>query len=349
MVKGPLYSWQNAVVMDPVAASSYRRFMLEQLARHSAFEDAFSGIVIDRSDWADFYNLDEDDGVSFVEGAAAEPGESGVSGAMRVSYLVSIAVLRAALVAAAAAAATRGTPAGAGIMLMNTYGNARLDTLRHYDGSFSEGNGVNGVGLLGLLSPAILWTYDAVECCTSATQTATFFQSQLLLGVMPMVPLPGNDHAIAWGNATALAAYTRYGGLLAALATKVWALHAHIVAPVNASGTVAAKANAFVALVDGKPGEQCLLVVVAFGATPTGPARLNLTSIDRAWATPHPLHTHRGIRTPAPAAAATYAVDVLLPGAATWLPLPAAAAPSFMLDTPLADGAALVRVRVASS
>lgn len=91
--------------------------------------------------------------------------------------------LRASLSTAIAAAKSRRlatgrgpAPFGNGIMLMNTLGNARLDQLRWYDGTFSEGSSVNGVGILGAASPAILWTYDENECCSSAERVALYFQ-----------------------------------------------------------------------------------------------------------------------------------------------------------------------------
>lgn len=335
--------------MDPAEGSSYRAFMLEQLERHILYEDGFAGIIIDRSDWADFYNLDGDDGVSFVEGAAALPGETGVASALRVSYLQTIAELRAAMVSAAARAraSTGATPYGAGLMLMNTLGNARMDSLRHYDGTFSEGNGVSGVGLLGLMSPAILWTYDTAECCSSAARADLFFQAQLYLGVQPMLPFPGNDHSLPWDPAS-IPYYLHYGPLLAALSTRVWALNSHIAAAVNASGIAAAKVNAFIALVDGG-GDQALLLPVVLGAVPNGTARINCTAVDRAWQSMHPALQARQRAAPSPApagaAAVNYVIDALLPGAGVWTPLPTQLSPSFLLDVPLANGAALVRIR----
>ena len=250
------YSWQNAVVVDP-GAESYHAFMLEQLARHIVYEDAFGGFICDRSDWMDVSSLQRDDGLTFVEEAANATG-SGVGASLKVSYSRMTADLRAVLDAGPAAlAALRATlePAaaarlssgmnGQGVMMMNVIGNARLDQFRPYDGVFAEGSAVNAVGLLGIMSPAILWTYDSNECCRSSEWADMYFQQHLVMGVMPMLPFPGNDHAIGF-DAAAAAYYVRYGPMMEAVAPKVWALFPHILSLVNVSGTTTyAKANAF--------------------------------------------------------------------------------------------------------
>ena len=107
-------------------------------------------------------------------------GLSGAAASLKLSYLAMTRDLRTALGAAIAAAPAPApgapSPSGAGIMLMNTLGNARLDQLRWYDGTFSEGSAVNGVGILGASSPAILWTYNSGECCNDAAQASLYFQ-----------------------------------------------------------------------------------------------------------------------------------------------------------------------------
>jgi hypothetical protein len=111
--------------------------------------------------------------------------DAGTAASLKLSYLAMTADLRAALSVStamrqkAAAISTSPAPAGSGIMMMNTVGNARLDQLRWYDGTFSEGSAVNGVGILGAASPAILWTYNEGECCSSPEQAALFFQVHL--------------------------------------------------------------------------------------------------------------------------------------------------------------------------
>ena len=193
VVQGAYYSWQNAIVVDP-GVESYHAFMLEQLARHIVYEDAFGGIIVDRSEhvpqnvygdhlpsrnltlvlptsaspttsrtalcfpnarsWMDVSSLQRDDGLTFIPEAVVN-GSSGVGASLKVAYQRMIADLRAVLDAGPSAA--RGMN-GAGIMMMNVLGNARLDVFRHYDGIFSEGSLVNAAGLLGAMSPTILWT-----------------------------------------------------------------------------------------------------------------------------------------------------------------------------------------------
>lgn len=130
----------------------------------------------------DLYNLARDDGVSFLPEIVAA-GLPGTASSLKLSYLAMTRDLRVSLTASIAAATQRErqggitlTPAGSGIMLMNTGGNARVDQLRWYDGTFSEGHAVNGVGILGAASPATLWTYNEDECCSSPDRAALYFQ-----------------------------------------------------------------------------------------------------------------------------------------------------------------------------
>ncbi len=132
----------------------------------------------------DLYNLAYDDGVSFLP-EVVSAGLPGTASSMKLSYLAMTADLRASLAASVAAAVAKSaksdspgssTPRGSGIMMMNTGGNARLDQLRWYDGTFSEGHAVNAVGILGAASPAILWTYDQGECCSTPQAAALYFQ-----------------------------------------------------------------------------------------------------------------------------------------------------------------------------
>ena len=381
--RGPIYSWQNAIVVDPGDAQ-YHAFLLEQLVRHVQYEDAFAGVIIDRSDWQDQFNLRADDNLTFLPELAAVNSSWGVVRSLRVTYAAMIADLRASLTAAlagkraaAAAAAAAGaaapaaTPLGDGIMLMNTVGNCRLDAFRHYDGQFSEGHAVNAVGLLGLLSPAILWTYNAAECCGSAAATSAYLQHHLYMGVAPMNPFPGNDHAIAW-DAGVAAQYARYGALFGALRGRVWALQPHILTP-NATAPGGARVNAFVVPLAGAGAggaegaavgvaAPSLVLVVALAQNGTQWASVNVTAWERVWAeqSRHPLlrqgsGSAAGAAGAAGAAVQTYALETLAPGPGrAWQPLAAlptlacgaGGAPcSAVLPVPLTEGCALVRVR----
>lgn len=357
---GAIYSWQNSIVIDNGDAA-YHAFLVEQLLRHIIYEDAFAGIVIDRSDWMDLYNLDVDDGLSFLPEVALAKNVSGAAASCKRAYARMAEDLRAALTvghAAAVSAPSGGvTPLGSGLMLQNLVGNARVDMFRYFDGIFSEGNLVNGIGILGIASPAIMWLYTASECCATPAATASYFQTHLYMGVMPMAPYPGNDHAIAWDPRVS-ALFARYGTLFGAVAPRVWCLAPHLAAPAAGSGAAAPKVNAFVSLVDASAAapEQVLLVPVMLGGD--GPAALNLTRFDRAWGEEHPLVlTRRLARDATPAAAPTsFSFDVAVPGVTGFVPLAGAPATltcgsapappcTLLLTVPLVEGAALVRVR----
>jgi hypothetical protein len=386
LVHGPWYSWQNAVVIDP-GVEEYHAFMIEQMVRHVVHEDAFAGVAVDRSDWQDLYNCALDDGVSFVP-EAVEPGVpmSGVCSSMRITYAAMISDLRAAITLVpglvaeerAGAGMPRGAaPVGMGILLLNRYGNGRLDQYRHYDGLFSEGMAVNGAGLIAVSTPGVLWTYDWTSCCSDETRARAYFQAHLFMGLCPMLPFPGNDHAIA-PNASAAAFYAVYAPLLRAVAPKVWLLEAHVVAVVNgSSGTGYAKVNAFVTPVlspaqeaagrialgaggsgvgGAAPTEQAITLAVVFASDPSGVVTLHLTGIDRAWRSPHPLlRAHRamgGVLLDAhgEGAGAVYTAEVLWPGQGwAWAPLASFSTPSTLLQVPVVQGAAVVRIRAAPS
>jgi len=376
---GPIYSWQNAIVVDP-GDEKYHAFLLEQLVRHIVYEDAFAGIVVDRSDWQDQFNLERDDGLTFLpELAATAHAGAGIVASLRVSYAAMIADLRAAMTATLALAGRRraqaalgapaATPLGSGVMLMNTVGNSRLDMMRHYDGIFAEGHAVSGVGLLGLRSPAILWLYSAAECCSTPAAAGAYFQTHLYLGAFPMAPFPGNDHAIPWDPAVA-ALFVRYGPLFGALRARTWALLPHIVALSNATSTTSAKVNAFVAPLVAAPAAAqagaaaaALVIAVMLGGDPSGRVGVNVSSWDRVWAAgarQHPLVPSAAAATPAAATSpttTTYAIEVLVPGlGSAWGPLPGlptfacgAGGPacSAVLPVQLAEGCAMVRIKVA--
>lgn len=363
LVQSAIYSWQNAVVMDP-GVPSYHSFLLEQLERHITCEDGFAGIVIDRSDWQDLYNLARDDGTSFLPEVIGA-GFSGTAASLKLSYLAMTADLRAALSVStatrqqAAAISTSPVPAGSGIMMMNTVGNARLDQLRWYDGTFSEGSAVNGVGILGAASPAILWTYNEGECCSSPEQAALFFQAQLYMGVCPMAPFPGNDHSID-PSPVAQTYYASYGPLFRAVASKVWVLAPHIVGVVNstANGSSFAKVNAF-AVPDTNGTDVDLVIPVVMGQA-GGSVYLNVTGADRVWA---PVARRRGRCSIHPAvhadcnhaggaggllnSAVEYEYSVQWPGGSgTWEPLYSTTQPSAVVNVTLhVEGAAVVRIQ----
>ena len=361
--EGLIFSWQNSIVVDPGDAS-YHDFLIEQLVRHIELEDAFAGIVIDRSDWMDHYNLLADDGVTFVPETVKPDGSGGIVASLKVSYASIIADLRGAMTAALAtkttSTTTTTTPLGQGIMLMNCVGNARIDMLRHYDGGFSEGYAINAAGLLGLRMPSILWTKNANECCSTADKTASFMQHHLYMGVAPMAPFPGNDHAITWDPLVA-GLYARYGPLFGALRARTWALFPHIARLDNASSKTYAKVNAFVVPYNSDPSSPSpsLVLSIMMGEAASGSVGVSVKAFDRVFAATglaaHPL-LREGRVSVGTGIDTRYALEVMTPGlGASWMPLPGM--PSFTCGSPggapcdlivpvtLFEGCALVRIR----
>lgn len=390
VVHGPYYSWQNAVVVDP-GTPDYHSFMLEQLVRQIMYVDAFAGIVIDRSDWQDVYNFHMDDGISFVAEAVnnkTNPPLTGVSSSMKVTYATMIQDLRTAITnmpyilakkeeyiqkypsssssSTASSHLVRSvTPSGKGIMMMNGVGNSRLDNYRYYDGTFSEGYAVNGEGLLSIMSPGILWTYDPSEVGTSTNQSGRYFQTHIYMGIVPMAPFIGNDHSIDW-DVTAVSLYSRYGSLFRSIANKVWALYPHIVSITNETASVYAKLNAFVTLstINNAP-EQTLTIPVMLAENCTGNVYVNLTNIQRIWTGdvrifPQPdrnLHIHPYLRPRNEEISinthyrsllrgTNYIFEVLYPGVnSTFQPLLTTTDTSLILTVPVVENCAIVRVR----
>ena len=219
-------AWDNGVLMDPGRAS-YMAEMVTQQQRRVAMIPSFQGVVVDRSDYARYYNLQHDDGVTFT----GAPGYS-QSWSMKRSYLEVIAGTRQAL--------------GTGkIMLMNSLGYSSLSFMPSFDGTFSEGKAVNAAGLLGAGGMVnIMWTTSAWECCRTAALADVYLQHRIYMGVFPMAPIPAADHSISYDPVSA-GYYADYGPLFAALQGKRYSLAAHAVAVAGPKGTTAV-ANAFV-------------------------------------------------------------------------------------------------------
>ena len=111
-------AWDNGVLMDP-GRPSYSREMVAQTQRRLAKIPHFQGMVVDRSDYSRYYNLEHDDGVTLT------PSGQPQSWSMKRSYLEVIAKLRAAV----------GTTK---VMLMNSLGYSSLSMMPSYDGTFSR-------------------------------------------------------------------------------------------------------------------------------------------------------------------------------------------------------------------
>lgn len=195
--EGPILDWQGSAVLDPGDAT-LGAYVAAQVRRHSVCAGAggVGGFVLDENFRGALYNLDADDGISFVGGAPAA--------SLRVGWLAALRRLREA------------APAAAVVLRNANMGTLRLDTNADIDGFFSEPAPADGVGVLAAFMPATLWTLDASYCCSSPALAAAFFGGHLVRGVHPMAPFPGNDHAVDFANSTVRAMYAEYGPLFRA-------------------------------------------------------------------------------------------------------------------------------------
>jgi hypothetical protein len=198
----PYGSWEGALVTD-CGELAYQEFLLEQAQRHVDLLPESDGLCIDRLDWLRMYNHNRADGVSRI-------GERDVA-SLVVSWHALLARLGPLL-------------HDAGKVLFVNNHTKRLDLLRHVDGIFDEftyaGSPLNTTALLTLFKPALGWTGAASDL---QPDPDAFFQRYLYLGVFPMAPFSGNDHALR-PDPWVTAQYLRYGPLLNALRGRRWVL-----------------------------------------------------------------------------------------------------------------------------
>ena len=146
---------------------------MEQLKLHLERLPHFEGIAIDRLDYSEFFNYDYDDNTSWVprNGSQLTPtkGDLSVWGparALRLSYRHTFHRLHEVLHPSSVAgnhSAPRPRAQKDRMMLNNCNTVCRLDEMRAFDGTFSEGAALNGVAWTGLRNPTILWTYNLAE------------------------------------------------------------------------------------------------------------------------------------------------------------------------------------------
>ena len=174
--KGFRKDWVGTTDMD-MGEPVFQDLIAEQATRHLEKLAHFEGIAIDRLDYSEFFNLDRDDGISWVPSAAAKagPGPHRAARSLRHSHRAMFARL----------AEIFHNRADKKMMWMNCNSLCRIDLLGSFDGSFSEGAALNAVAWTGLFSPTIMWTYTLTG--QSAAELDTFFQQRLLMNVYPMV------------------------------------------------------------------------------------------------------------------------------------------------------------------
>ena len=110
------------------------------------------------------------------------------------------------------------------MMLNNCNLLCRLDEMRAFDGTFSEGASLNAVAWTGLRNPTILWTYALSD---DLAVLNAYFQQHLLMDTYPMAPMPKNDHSITPGSQVVEQAYLDYAPLFDVMHGARWLLTAH--------------------------------------------------------------------------------------------------------------------------
>ena len=152
--------WVGTTLMDPMEPI-FENLLVEQLQRHIDRLPNFEGIAIDRLDYSEYFNYGEhfgqDDNTSWipVNGSGRSAGSTnysswtwGASRALRLSYRHTFSRLHQVLHAPAIAARARGEHHSAArrqgtgknyMMFQNCNWLCRLDEMKSFDGSFSEG------------------------------------------------------------------------------------------------------------------------------------------------------------------------------------------------------------------
>lgn len=209
---GPYYSWKDAVAMD-CGDTDYQHFLLNQAQRHIKEIPNSFGICIDRLDWLRFFNENADDGITWFDN---KPARSLVNSWK--SFMEKLGPLM--------------HNAGKFILVNNHY--KRIDLLKHTDGILDEFTNatspLNLTAFLTLNKPALGWT-PGKEVIEEAGGD-NFFQKYLYLGVFPMCPFPGNDHALQ-PDSMVDKLYLDYGPLMNQLKEKQWVLKPAIVSVKN--------------------------------------------------------------------------------------------------------------------
>eukprot|EP01006_Ploeotia_vitrea_P065811 TRINITY_DN93852_c0_g1_i1.p1 TRINITY_DN93852_c0_g1~~TRINITY_DN93852_c0_g1_i1.p1 ORF type:complete len:808 (+),score=70.02 TRINITY_DN93852_c0_g1_i1:44-2467(+) len=287
-----IHDWVGTILMDPYGPK-WKTLLLDQAQRHLDMLPDFEGIAIDRLDYTDYYNYAFDDGVSWVP-YPTKKGEKQLFGpamSLRVSNNLMFGELHQMY-----------HHRSRKVMMMNCNTMCRVDLLKYFDGTFSEGSVLNAVGWTGMRRPTILWTYNLDN--HTADELHHAFQAHLLMKVYPMAPTPKNDHSIQPQNKTVNGFYKMYGKSFNALHGAVWNLQPHSVVVVKGGGAELT-VNSLVGPALEVGQAPVLLVPVVFG-TPKSTVSLQLRD-------PPGLNGDEK---------AEYDCATLSPGGATWVPLP---------------------------
>ncbi len=212
-------SWFNSVFVDP-ADPVWQHILVAMAQRLVKYLPNSDGICLDVLSWLSKYNVNRDDGVSWIDGRPAR--------SLIVSWKEAMPKIAAIF-----------HEAGKFI-----YANPlvrRIDINRYVDGFYDESGDypemINLTAMLSVRKPAIAWVHDINVL---RPDPDAMFQRHLYLGVFPTVPVQGADHTIvpdAWSDRY----FLDYGPLLAAIRGKKWVLEPHAISVENR----AALANIF--------------------------------------------------------------------------------------------------------
>lgn len=209
---GLFYSWEGCVAMD-CGDPAYQRFLLKQAMRHIEQIPNSFGICIDRMDWLRLFNQTEDDGIAWYNG---KPARSLITSWKQLMEKLGPMMHNN----------------GKSILVNNH--DKRIDLMNHIDGIFDEftydPSPLNLTSLLCVYKPALGWTHDLGTIKNAGIDN--FFQKYLYMGVYPMFPYKGNDHAIQ-PSKEADDIYMRYIPLLAGIKNRTWILKPHVISVKN--------------------------------------------------------------------------------------------------------------------
>lgn len=348
--------WVGTTDMDTMEPC-FEDMLIEQAERHILkLGPQFEGIAIDRLDYSEAFNYDRDDNISWVPvspGRKANPAGNwphnvianwtwGPARALRLSYRHTYERLHQTL---------HGKNGEIGKLIMNNCnaeGNVcRIDLLKYFDGTFSEGSALTPAAWAGLRTPTIVWTYKLSD---DLVLLHAYFQQHLLMDAYPLAPMPLNDHSIQPGSQIVEQAYLDYAPMFDAMHGAKWLLSSRPVS-VKSFGRDASAANTSDA-----PGFNIFTVAAAGaadqqpGANPAAlPAALlvpvmlaNATTVSSVVLTINLTSTVAELGWPATTSLG--AVSALHPAGAWAVIGPAKRVGAcFEITVPLKDGCALVR------
>eukprot|EP00038_Savillea_parva_P010156 m.188310 g.188310 ORF g.188310 m.188310 type:complete len:848 (+) comp17384_c0_seq1:177-2720(+) len=352
-----MHDWVGTTDMD-TAEPAFEDLIVEQAARHLQMIPSFEGIAIDRLDYSELFNYNADDGVSWVpvnstSGNSKDLDIYGPARALRLSYRHTFNRLHELFHSnhqqkMPPSASERHSTTTQKIMMMNCNTLCRLDEMRSFDATFSEGSSLNAVAWTGIRQPTILWTYNLAA---DNSTLDPFFQQHLLMNVYPMAPMPLNDHSINPGSPVVEQAYEAYAPMFDAMHGARWLLSAQ---PVSLQGDATAAANVFMLPSNTTTTTSYSTTLsserVNQNRTRSGtwPDLLTHVMLGSAASTSVSLTLHLG------PAAAMYgwpavrgaAAKALHPGSATWTPLTSidVSGQDVVMTVPLSRGCAAVHV-----